>query len=121
LGIEEFVLENSPSDTATVVLLPQTPHLDMQLVTDVGWVDYAGEPEVTVGAGSNHAGLTCTPPQGCHSICIVVFPGFGTGNSSKRQTHHVLAAATVSPDPRLKSSGWVGLLYCVLIALQVMW
>lgn len=43
LGIEESVLENTPSDTATVVLLPQTPHLDMQLVSDVGWVDYAGK------------------------------------------------------------------------------
>jgi hypothetical protein len=41
-GIEQNLLQNSPSDTATVVLLPQTPHLDMQLVTDVGWVDYAG-------------------------------------------------------------------------------
>jgi hypothetical protein len=44
MGTENTTLGNSPSDVATVVLLPQTPHLDMQLVSDVGWVDYTGTP-----------------------------------------------------------------------------
>lgn len=44
MGTENNTLGNHPADVATVVLLAQTPHLDMQLVSDVGWVDYAGEP-----------------------------------------------------------------------------
>lgn len=41
-GVEKSTLDVPSSDTATIVLLPQTPWLDMHIASDVGWVDYAG-------------------------------------------------------------------------------
>lgn len=41
-GIKGNALDIPSSDTATIVLLPQTPWLDMHIESDVGWVDYQG-------------------------------------------------------------------------------
>jgi hypothetical protein len=43
MGVKKSVLDGPvPSDTATVVLLPQTPNLDIQLASDVGFVGAKG-------------------------------------------------------------------------------
>lgn len=41
-GVEKSSLDVQSNDTATIVFLPQTPWLDMSIVSDVGWVDNAG-------------------------------------------------------------------------------
>lgn len=45
LGIQKSVLDNvaQANDIATVVLLPQTPQLDMRIVSDVAFVRAASE------------------------------------------------------------------------------
>jgi hypothetical protein len=41
-GIKKQTLDNSPADTATVVLLRQVPNLDITTVSDVAFVTHAG-------------------------------------------------------------------------------
>jgi hypothetical protein len=43
MGVKKAALDGPvPSDTASVVLLPQTPNLDIQLASDVGFVAAKG-------------------------------------------------------------------------------